>query len=306
MHGGDLHPRSPILPSAFPCRSALIAAAACLVASSALAAPHVTGVAGIAYDTPDLNAARAYYENFLGFQEGGIIKNPDGTEHAILVKINDHQYIELIKEEPTNHGFLHGAIFAADDAEGLRKELAAKGFKVPDKAEKNASGNLAFNMTDPSGFNLEIVQLLPHSMTGKTTGKLMPASRISDHIDHIGLLANDRSETAKFYHDAFGFTAEGDGSKMIIGSGPDRFEIGVDKKNRTIDRYHVKDHICLSAPDVPKVTAMLNAKPEAKTYRAIESHQLPNGKNVDELYGPDGNRIELMEPPKDGAVASGN
>jgi catechol 2,3-dioxygenase-like lactoylglutathione lyase family enzyme len=280
-------------------------AAACLVASSAFAAPQVTGVAGIAYDTPDLNAARAYYETFLGYQEEAAIKNPDGTDHAILVKINDHQYIEFIQEEPTNHGFLHGAIFSTNDAEGLRAELAAKGFKVPARATKNASGNLAFDLTDPSGFNIEIVQFMPGSMTGRTHGKLMPAGRIADRIDHIGLLVNDRDESTKFYHDAFDFTPEGDGSKMIIGSGPDRFELGVDKKNRTVDRYHIKDHVCLSVPDVPKVTAMLNAKPDAKTYRAIESHQLPNGKNVDELYGPDGNRIELMEPPKDGGAANG-
>ena len=282
-----------------------ICAVTILSASAAFAAPHITGVAGIAYDTPDLNAARAYYEGFLGFQELGVLKNPDGSEHAILVKINDHQYIEFIQEpNTTHHGFLHGAIFATDDADGLRKELATKGFKVPEKVTKNASGNLAFEMQDPSGFNLEIVQFVPGSLTAKTKGKLMPANRISDHIDHIGLLVDDRDDSTKFYADAFGFVKEGDGSKMAIGSGPDRFELGVDRKNRNIDRYHVKDHICLSVPDVPKVTALLNAKPEAKTYRAIESHQLPNGKNVDELYGPDGNRIELMEPPKDGAAAA--
>lgn len=263
--------------------------------------PRITGVAGIAYDVSDLNKARSWYEGFLGFQEAGAVKNPDGTDHAAFIKINDHQYIEIIQEPATNHGFLHGAMFQTNDAEGMRQLLKSKGITVPDKVTKDPAGNLAFDVTDPSGFDLEIVQFLPHSLTGKSRGKDMPAGRIADHIDHIGLLANDRDETTQWYANAFGFVKEGDGSKMVIGSGPDRFEIGVDKKNRTIDRYHVKDHICLSVPDVPKITAELNARPQAKDFRAIESHQLPNGKHVDELYGPDGNRIELMEPPKDNA-----
>jgi lactoylglutathione lyase len=263
--------------------------------------PHITGVAGIAYDVTDLTKARAYYEGFLGFGEAGAVKNPGGSDHAAFVKINDHQYIELIQEPATNHGFLHGAMFQTNDAEGMRALLKSKGIAVPDKVAKDPAGNLAFDVTDPSGFNLEIVQYLPHSLTGKSRGKDMPANRIADHVDHIGLLVNDRDESLQWYANAFGFVKEGDGSKMVIGSGPDRFELGVDKKNRTVDRYHVKDHLCLSVPDVPKVTAELNAKPQARDYRTIESHQLPNGKHVDELYGPDGNRIELMEPPKPGA-----
>jgi len=276
-----------------------LAAAPAIAAKHAAEPPRITGVAGIAYDVADLNKARAYYEGFLGFQEAGAVKNPDGTDHAAYIKINDHQYIVLIQEPATNHGFLHGAIFQTNNAEGMRELLKSKGVTVPDKVTKDPAGNLSFDVTDPSGFNLEIVQYLPKSLTGKSLGKDMPADRISTHIDHIGLLANDRDETTKWYADNFGFVKEGDGSKMVIGSGPDRFEIGVDKKNRTIDRYHVKDHLCLSVPDVPKVTAELNAKPQAKDFRAIESHQLPNGKHVDELYGPFGNRIELMEPPKD-------
>ena len=292
--------RKGVLPSMKLCPSLLLALAA-MPAAAAKPAPgpaHIVGVAGIAYDVTDLNKARGYYEGFLGFQEAGAIKNPDGTEHAIFVKINDHQFIELIAEPATNHGFLHGAMFETNDAAGMRDLLKAKGIAVPDKVTKDAAGNLGFDITDPSGFDIEIVQYLPGSLTGKSRGKDMPESRISDRVDHLGLLVNDRDESTEWYGKAFGFVKEGDGSKMVIGTGPDRFELGVDRKNRTIDRYHVKDHLCLSVPDVPKVTAELNAKPQAKDYRTIESHQLPNGKNVDELYGPDGNRIELMEPPK--------
>ena len=108
----------------------------------------------------------------------------------------------------------------------------------------------------------------------------------------------DRDQAAKFYGDAFGFVREADGTKMKIADSTDRFELGFERKPPTIDRYHVKDHICLSVPDVPAVTSMLSAKPAANTFREIENHQLGNGKHVAELYDLDGNRVELMEPPK--------
>jgi catechol 2,3-dioxygenase-like lactoylglutathione lyase family enzyme len=145
------------------------------------------------------------------------------------------------------------------------------------------------------------VQYMPGSKTSLSKGKFMPANRISTHVDHLGLLVNDRETAWKFYGDAFGFEKEGkDGSKMKVGDGGDRFELGVEKKSPTIDRFHVKDHICLSVNDVPKVSAMLLSKPEYEKFKnpKNENHQLGSGKNVQELYDLDGNRVELMEPPK--------
>ena len=266
--------------------------------------PRIVGIAHIAYYVTDLGKARAYYEDFLGFKKAFALKNPDGSDHIAFVKINDHQYIELIAEAPKNHGFVHDAGFETDDARGMRDYLASVGIKVPETVSKDEAGNMAFEITDPFGFDIQIVQYEPGSMTSRAAGKFMPDSRISTHIDHVGLLMGDRDEATDFYAKAFGFAKEGDGTKMIIGSGPDRFELGFERKPPTIDRYHVKDHICLSVPDVPAVTAVLAAKPEAKNFREIENHQLGNGKHVAELYDLDGNRVELMEPPKGEAASA--
>ncbi|MGH9353752.1 MAG: VOC family protein [Terriglobia bacterium] len=191
------------------------------------------------------------------------MKSRDGSDHIAFVKINDRQFIA-----------------------------------APKTLTRNQAGNLSFDITDPFGFTIQILQYEPGSLTAQGKGKLMPAARISTHIDHVGLLFGDRQKAADFYSNAFGFTREGDGTKMTLGGGPDRFELGFERKPPTEARYHVKDHICLSVPDVPKVVAMLDAKPAAKNYRQIETHVLANGKHVAELYGPDGNRVELMEPPR--------
>jgi catechol 2,3-dioxygenase-like lactoylglutathione lyase family enzyme len=268
--------------------------------------PRIVGMAHMAYYVTDLGKARAYYEGLLGFQEAFALKNADGSDHIVFIKVNDHQYIELVAEAAKNHGFLYDAGFETNDAKGMRDHLASLGIPVPEKIVKDATGNLSFDIKDPSGFTIQIVQYLPDSLTGRTKGKLMPASRISSHIDHLGLLVNDRESSWKFYGDTFGFVKEGDGSKMVVPGSEDRFELGVERKPPTIDRYHVKDHICLSAPDVPKVTAELQAKPAMSEFpKAIaDIHQLPSGKNVIEIYDLDGNRVELMEPPLNKAASS--
>jgi hypothetical protein len=88
---------------------------------------------------------------------------------------------------------------------------------------------------------------------------------------------------------------------MAVPDSPDRFELGVEKKKPIAEaRFHVKDHICLSNPDVPKMTAELRAKPQFKEFpdAIADTHQLGNGKNVVEIYDLDRNRVEVMEPLK--------
>jgi catechol 2,3-dioxygenase-like lactoylglutathione lyase family enzyme len=264
--------------------------------------PRIIGMAHMAYYVSDLKQARDYYEGFLGFEEAFTLKNPDGTDHVVFIKINDHQFIELYAEPVKNYGYIHDAGFETNDAKGMRAHLASLGVSVPANVTKNEEGDLSFEFLDPSGFTIQIVQYLPGSKVTATKGQFMPPGRISDHIDHIGLLIKDRDETWKFYSDAFGFTKEGDGSKMAVPGSADRFELGWEKRKPEEARFHIKDHICLSNSNVPKMTATLAAKPQMKEFpdAIADVHQLGNGKNVVELYDLNKNRVEVMEPPKVG------
>ena len=266
--------------------------------------PRIVGMAHMAYYVSDLKQARDYYEGFLGFEEAFTLKNPNGTDHVFFIKINDHQFIELYAEPVKDYGYIHDAGFETNDAIGMRAHLASLGVAVPATVTKNEEGDLSFDFVEPSGFTIQIVQYMPGSKVTATKGQFMPSSRISDHIDHIGLLIKDREETWKFYSDAFGFTKEGDGSKMAVPGSTDRFELGWEKRKPEEARFHIKDHICLSNSNVPKMTAELAAKPQMKHFpdAIADVHQLGNGKNVVELYDLDKNRVEVMEPPKVGDV----
>ena len=216
--------------------------------------PRIIGMAHMAYYVSDLKQARDYYEGFLGFEEAFTLKNPDGTDHVVFIKINDHQFIELYAEPVKNYGFIHDAGFETNDVKGMRDHLASMGVTVPATVTKNEEGDLSFDFLEPSGFTIQIVQYMPDSKVTATKGQFMPPGRISDHIDHIGLLIKDRDETWKFYSDAFGFIKEGDGSKMEVPGSTDRFELGWEKRKPEEARFHIKDHICLSNANVPKMT----------------------------------------------------
>ncbi len=250
------------------------------------------------YYVSDLSRARTYYHDFLGFDEAVTLENPNGTDHIAFFKINDRQFIELFAEPVKNYGFIHDIAFQTDDADRTRAYLASHGVMVPAAIGKDEAGNLSFEISDPSGYVVRMIQYEPDSRTGRTAGKFMTAAQISTQIDHIGVLSKDKEVAANFYACILGSQNTGE-NKLLVGKGPDRFEIGFERKPPTPERYHIKNHICLSAPDVPKMASLLEAKPIYKQFREIETHVLPNGKHVAELYDPDGNRIEVMEPPKE-------
>jgi hypothetical protein len=54
---------------------------------------------------------------------------------------------------------------------------------------KGQTGNKNFNIKDPDGHIVEILEYQPDSWTGREHGKFMPGTRISDHIMHVGVQA---------------------------------------------------------------------------------------------------------------------
>ncbi len=89
--------------------------------------PRILGVAHVAFFVSDLNKARAFYKDFLGFDEPFGLKRDDGTDRIAFIKINDRQYLELFAESPKDDGQLNHIALSTDNAEQLRAYLAAQG-----------------------------------------------------------------------------------------------------------------------------------------------------------------------------------
>ena len=155
----------------------------------------------------NLEASRNYYGHVLGYEEFSLSPGrAEGSPETIYYKVNDRQYILIspgLKDE-TEDKLMHIG-FETADAQQLRDYLAGRGVDVPAKVTEDLSGNRSFTVKDPNGVTVEFVQYLPDSIESRNSGNLMPATRLSDHILHVGVHVTDVPKADKFYKDILGF-----------------------------------------------------------------------------------------------------
>ena len=268
--------------------------------------PRILGVAHMALFVSDLQKSRAFYEGFLGYEEPYALKREDGSDRIAFIKINEDQYLELFSESPKQDGHLNHISFSTDSAEAMRDYLVSKDVKVPDKVGKGKIGNSNFNITDPDGHTVEIVQYQPDSWTRREKEKYIPQTRISTRIAHVGVTVAALDPAMKFYGDVLGLHEFWRGSSsgktlswvnMRVPDGDDYLEFMLYATPLDSEQMGVKNHVCLLVPDIERAVARLEASPARKSYsRTIEIKTGVNGKRQANLFDPDGTRIELMEP----------
>ncbi|MGH8245555.1 MAG: VOC family protein, partial [Gammaproteobacteria bacterium] len=256
--------------------------------------------------TADVEKSRRFYKEFLGFGEPFDLKTPDGSLSLTFIKISDHQYIELFPERESRSDRLHHISVYTDDAQAMRLYLASRGIKVPDRVPKGRIGNSNFNVTDPDGHTVEIVQYEPDGWSMREKGKYVGPERVSTRMLHLGILVGDLAAAQKFYGDVLGFSefwrGSSDGTQlswvnMRVPDGTDYIEFMLYKDLPQPDRRGSAHHICLEVPDMDKAVAMLEAKPARQTYdRNLEIRVGRNRRRQCNLFDPDGTRVELMEP----------
>jgi len=277
-----------------------------VTAQRAAKRPRILGVAHMALYVSDLGKARSFYRDLLGFEEPFSLKRDDGSERIAFIKINDRQYLELFAESPKNDGRLNHISIYTDDARRMRDYLASRGISVPETVGKGRTGNYNFNIKDADDHAVEIVDYQPDSWTAREAGKYIPASRISDHVMHIGFLVRAVEPAMKFYRDLLGFQELWRGSasgkelswiNMRVPDGSDYVEFMLYSTPPDERVRGSKNHVCLVVPDIEKAVAELQGRATRAGYtRPIEIRVGTNRKRQANLFDPDGTRIELMEP----------
>lgn len=270
------------------------------------ARPRILGVAHIAIFAKDYEKSRAFYHDFLGYEEPYDLKNADGTPSMTFFKINERQYIELFPEAQAGSDRLSHISLETDNAEAMRAYLASRGFKVPDRVPKGRIGNSNFTIKDPEGHGVEIVQYEPTGWSVREKGKHMPATRISTHMGHVGVIVTQFDADYKFYTEILGLReflrTSRDGQVLSwvnvrVPDGTDYVEFMLMKDWPPPTQRGTAHHMALDVPDIAASIATLEARPYFKQYgQKIEPRVGVNRRRQANLYDPDGTRIELMEP----------
>jgi lactoylglutathione lyase len=255
--------------------------------------------------TDDLAAARKFYGDVLGYQEPFTYDRPASQGGGLLCtyfKVNDHQYIEVFPElkDPKQDRLSHIS-FETDNVDQLRDYMASKGVKVPEKLEPMGDGNRGFEVLDPDGHTIEFIQYMPGSLHSKNFGKFLPATRVSDHMIHVGVTVQDRAAADRFYRDILGFKDIWHGGMkddrtdwvdMRVPDGTDWLEYMLNVKDPDPHTLGVMHHMALGVPSVKA------------GYETVEKRGLNpkppqigrDGKWQLNLYDPNFTRVELMEP----------
>ena len=282
-----------------------ILAVASLLPAQNVARPPITGVAHIAIYAADFEKSRAFFHDFLGLEEPYSLAKPDGTPSMTFFKINERQYVELFPEAAPKTDRLSHISLETDNAEAMRRYLASRGVAVPAQVAKGRIGNSNFNIKDPEGHTVEIVQYEPDGWTVRERGKHLPDTRVSTNMMHVGIIVTGFDAEMKFYTDVLGFSEIWRGSStgtvlswvnLKVPEGDDYLEFMLYKEAPAPTARGTAHHLCLEVPDVAASVAKLEASPYRKNYaRTIEVKTGINRKRQANLYDPDGTRIELME-----------
>jgi len=268
--------------------------------------PRILNVAHIALFVSDIEKSRVFYKDFLGYAEPFKLDKPDGGLSLTFIKINDNQYIELFPGLKPEGDRLNHISIQTDDADGMRRYLGSRGVTVPAQTPKGRIRNSNFNVKDPDGHTVEIVQYEPDGWSRREKGKFMPATRISDRMMHLGIIVGDLAAANKFYNGILGFheiwrgSSRGDmlsWTNMQVPDGENYIEFMLYKDLPAPDHRGSQHHICLAVPDMDKAKAELAARAQRVSYtRPLEIRTGTNRKRQMNLFDPDGTRVELMEP----------
>lgn len=272
------------------------------LASHAQERPKITGISHLAVYTSDAAATDHYYREVIGAAKQPDPENPAGVKYALSAT----QYVEVLPL-PANAGInrMDHAALNTSDAEGMRKYLAAKGWKTPASVTKVKDGSRRFAVNDPEGNKIEFVQ-------PPASAKPIDAPKvIGNHVIHVGFLVHSREAEDKFYRDLLGFRpywyggmtdAKTDWVSQQVPDGHDWVEymlsggpgtgIPASMSQQTLG---VLDHFAVGEHSVPDTFKKMVAENRLGNGRHDQAPKIgKDGKYQFNLYDPDGIRAELM------------
>src|SRR3954467_4012097 len=162
----------------------LILTAGSLAAATPERSFHISSLYHVGFWVKDVAKQRAFYHDYLGFDEPYSLNYPDGRLQMAVMKVNERQVIYLFTDAtkilPNGDNLDHLGL-ETDNLAAVREHLLAQGLKVGD-VHRGRIGDLLLGIKDPDGHTYEITQLEPQGQLLQHQGQALPASRISSHL----------------------------------------------------------------------------------------------------------------------------
>jgi catechol 2,3-dioxygenase-like lactoylglutathione lyase family enzyme len=271
------------------------------IAQNASGRPRITGISHLAVYTSAPAAAEHFYIEVVGAAK---LQDPEDSR-GVRYAVSPTQFIEVLPLPPgAGISRLDHAAWNTENADGLRKYLSAKGWKVPARVEHGSDGSRWFTVEDPEGNKVEFVQLPAHLAAVNAT------NAIGHHIMHVGYMVHDCAAEDTFYRDLLGFRpywwGGRDPAKKIdwvsqqCPDGHDWMEYMMTRgtsgfpPDMTQRELGVMDHFSIGEVSVPEAYKVLAAGNRLDGRHDAAPKIGLDGKYQFNMYDPDGIRLELM------------
>ena len=284
--------------------AALLAALTIAVAAqTGPARPKITGISHLAVYTADAAKTDHFYTVVVGAAKEADPENPKGVRYMLSAT----QFVEVLPlPEAAGINRMDHAGYNTDNAEGMRKYLAAKGWKTPAAVTKGGDGSKWFDVLDPEGNKVEFVQPPANSKAPNAPNV------IGHHIIHVGILVHDRAKEDTFYKGLLGFRPywyggmqEGkldwvsqqvpdahDWLEYMLTSGPSGSGIPATMSQHNLG---VLNHISIGEQSVDAAFKTLKDGGRLEGVKNDGSTKIgKDGKAQFNMYDPDETRLELM------------
>jgi lactoylglutathione lyase len=244
----------------------------------------------------DLAKTRAFYRDFLGYEEPYSLNFPNGKLQLVIMKVNERQVIYLFpnaaKILPNGDNLDHLGL-ETDDAAALYAYLLAKGIKVA-PPKRGRIGDLLLGVRDPDGHPYEVTQFEPEGQLRRHAGLSLAAGRISSHLRSISISVADPAASRRFYVDILGFrelARNGGPVRLQVPDGTDYLVlVPSDGRARAVPEYR------LEVPDAAQAAAILAPRAAAAGLPPPAPPTIgPDGRLQTSCVDPDGTRVVLSE-----------
>jgi catechol 2,3-dioxygenase-like lactoylglutathione lyase family enzyme len=264
--------------------------------------PKVTSISHLGVYTTDPAKAESFYVHDLGAMKGPDPENPAGIRYSF----SPTQFVEVLPlpTRPASVNRLDHAAFNTSDADAMRRYLQAHGVDVPSSVTKASDGSQYFEVKDPEGNKVQLVQPPAHAAP-------VSENPLSSRVIHIGFLVHDPAAEDAFYRTLLGFRPYWHGGKnesvtdwvsqqvpdgtgwleYMLVHGPEKTGIPPSMSQEALG---VLDHFSLGVQNMEKSVTLLY-EGDRLTARHSQAQIGRDGKWQFNLYDPDGIRVELME-----------
>lgn len=263
---------------------------------------HIPGFYHVGFWVRDIGKSRAFYKDYLGFDEPYVLNRANGALQMVVIKVNERQVILLFPDAskilPDGDNLDHLGL-ETDNIGALHDYLVARGVKAG-KPARGHIGDMILSVNDPDGRKFEITQFEPEGQLLKHQGLNLPATRISTHLLTASIAVSNLEASLHFYRDILGFkeiSRGGDAGaphsvRLQVPDGADYLDLRPYEKKPGADPARAVAQFCLEVPDAVKAAAILSGRAKATGFA---SPLISDDKTEASCIDPDGTRVVLIE-----------